>query len=185
MNCKQWSHEECTEGSSNNVCLTLPVWWKWNTLRRIKKYIACGRLVLYWVTLLLTPFFNLSKCVEFCSNFFFFSIYYQNNTVLLCTARIWNVCFIKHYSNRCLFFTLKALIFSFSFTFYLYFTIFQITLSARQIGILAEVKEKAFPSISLQILSNLCRSGCSPRVLLHPRAVTFNLTSTEKKIEIL
>jgi len=57
-------------------------------------------------------------------------------------------------------------------------TICQLTLSEGQVGTRAEVKEKAFPSFSLRMVSNLRRSDCSPILLLSIRVVTFNWTST-------
>jgi hypothetical protein len=61
-----------------------------------------------------------------------------------------------------------------------YFTICQLTPCVGQVGTRSEVREKASPSYSLRIASNLCRSDCSPRVLQAICAAIFNLTSAEK-----
>jgi hypothetical protein len=79
----------------------------------------------------------------------------------------------------CFFYTLKSWHLDFPYT----FTLCQLTLSARQTGTRAEVWQNAFASSSLLITSNLCWSGCRPRVLLSLRAVTFNLTSTGKNVK--
>jgi len=52
--------------------------------------------------------------------------------------------------------------------------------SAGQVGTRAEVKEKDFPSFSLQTPPNLRRSDCSPRVWLFLRHVVLNLMDAEK-----
>jgi hypothetical protein len=54
-----------------------------------------------------------------------------------------------------------------------------------QVDTRAEVRAKASPSYSLWIASNLCRSDCSPRVLLTIRAAIFNLTCTWKMWKII
>jgi len=48
--CKLRSDVECNDGSPKCVCLELSIWWNWNTLFRMKTYIAGGRLMFYWVT---------------------------------------------------------------------------------------------------------------------------------------
>jgi len=81
----------------------------------------------------------------------------------------------------CFFYTLKSWHLAFLCT----FTLCQLTLSARRVGTRAEVRGNAFPSSSLLIASNLYRSGCSPRVLLPLRSVTFDLTYTGKMWKII
>jgi hypothetical protein len=113
----------------------------------------------------MTSFTNLSKCVEFCSEFFaLFSIYF------IATAT--PCCHVQHVSDTFVFLTVALIVVfllhlkSRHLDFLCAFTLCQLTLSARQVGTRAEVRENAFPSSSLLIASNLCRSGCSPRVLL-------------------
>jgi hypothetical protein len=57
--------------------------------------------------------------------------------------------------------------------------------SARKVGTRAEVREKVSPSYSLWKAWIVCRSDCSPRVLPVIRALTFNLTSTQKMWKII
>jgi hypothetical protein len=97
-------------------------------------------------------------------------------------APIWHVCSLKHYINHCLLcLGLEKLASWFS----TYFTICQLTPCLRQVGTRAEVRAKASPSYSLRIASNLCRSDCSPRVLLAIPAAIFNLACTGKMWKII
>jgi hypothetical protein len=162
---------------SKQSWLKLPMLWNWNTLFGMKTYIAGGRLVLYFH---LTSFSDLSKCVEFCSEFFeLFSNYFVATAIPCCQ--------VQHVSDTVVFLTISLKVVCWFYTlksWHLDFpcicTLYQLTLSAGQVGTRAEVRENAFPSCSLLIASNLCRSGWSPRAFLSVRAVTFNLTSTWK-----
>ena len=110
------------------------------------------------------------KSVKFCSEFFVFSHYF--------IAAITHCCHVQHVSDTFVFLTITLIVMFFFYNvkswyldFLCTFTLCHLTLPARQVGTCAEVTENAFPSSSLLIASNLCRSGCSPRVLLPLRAV--------------
>ena len=142
-------------------------------------------LLVYWIIFFfLTSFTNLSKPVKFCSEFFVLFSHYFIAAITLC-------CHV-HVSDTFVFLTITLIVICFFYNvkswyldFLCTFTLCQLTLSARLVGTCAEVRENAFPSSSLLIASNLCRSGCSPRLLLPLRAVTFNLTGTRKMWKII
>ena len=151
----------------------LPNWWNWSPLFRMKTYIAGGSLVLYWIIFFfLTSFTNLSKSVKFCSEFLVLFAHYFFAAITPC-------CHVQHVSDTFVFLTITLIVICFFYSvkswyldFLCTFTLCQLTLSARQVRTCAEVRENAFPSSSLLIASNLCRSGCSqeccyPYVLLH------------------
>ena len=96
---------------------------------------------------------------------------------MLCATYIWQNVTLP---VVCFFYTLK----SWDLDLPCVFTICQLTLSAGQVGPRVEVREIAFPFISVWMASILCMSDCSPRVLLLIRAVTFNLISKSKAIPL-
>ena len=108
---------------------------------------------------------KLSKCIVFSSNVL---LLFPNDFI----TTVVTTCFqVQHASDTSVVQNITLLVvcfFSILKTWYLdfpcMFTLFQLTLSAGQVGTLAEIWDKKFPSFSLRISSNLCRSDCSSGV---------------------
>ena len=153
------SQTECTDGSPNNICSKLPVWWKWNNLFRLQTCTAGGRIVLYWG---IFPSDFLSQLVEFCSEIF--------NCFQLFFTTIINFGYVQNIFDTFVWENIPLNFFSFFYTLKscrldsaCILTICKLTPSAGQVGTRAEVREKAFPSFSLWTPSNLCKSDLTQK----------------------